>query len=70
MLLLCTNCAPLIADLFLFCYKRNFMTSLPDDNQADIIRTFNLTSRYSDDLNIDNPYFEEIANQIYPIELS
>ena len=23
-----TNCAPLIADLFLFCYERDFMTSL------------------------------------------
>ena len=23
-----TNCAPLIADLFLCCYERNFMTSL------------------------------------------
>ena len=23
-----TNCAPLVADLFLFCYKRDFMKSL------------------------------------------
>ena len=23
-----TNCAPLVADLFLFCYERNFMTSV------------------------------------------
>ena len=35
-----TNCAPLEADLFLFCYERDFMTSLPDDNQADIIGAF------------------------------
>ena len=26
-----TNCAPLIADLFLFCYERDFMMSLSDD---------------------------------------
>ena len=28
-----TNCAPLalVADLFLFCYKREFMMSLSDD---------------------------------------
>ena len=32
-----TNCAPLVADLFLFCFERDFMTSLSDDNQADII---------------------------------
>ena len=29
-----TNCAPLVADLFLFCYKRDISTSLSDDNQA------------------------------------
>ena len=55
-----TNCAPLVADLFLYCY----------DNQADVIEAFNSTSRYLDDLlNIDNPYFEGMANQIYPPEL-
>ena len=32
-----TNCAPLIADLFLFCYERDFMMFLSDDKQADII---------------------------------
>ena len=26
-----TNCAPLVADLFLFCYERDFMMSLYDD---------------------------------------
>ena len=25
-----TNCAPLVADLFLFCYERDFMKSLSD----------------------------------------
>ena len=28
-----TNGAPLVADLFLFCYERNLMLSLSDDNQ-------------------------------------
>ena len=32
-----TNCAPLVADLFLFCYERDFMLSLSDNNQTDII---------------------------------
>ena len=46
------------------------MTSLSDDNQADIIEAFNSTSIYLDDLlNIDNPYFEGMVNQIYPPEL-
>ena len=53
-----TNCAPLVADLFLFCYERDFMLYLPDNYRNDIIEAFNSTSRYLDDLlNIDNPYF-------------
>ena len=52
-----TNCAPLVADKFLFCYETDFMLSLSDNNQTDIIEAFNSTSRYLDDLlNIDNPY--------------
>ena len=39
-----TNCAPLVADLFLFCYERDFMKSLSRENQADIIEAFNSTS--------------------------
>ena len=30
-------CAPLVADLFLFCYERVFLMSLSDDKQVDII---------------------------------
>ena len=58
-----TNCAPRVADLFLFGYERDFMISLSDDNQANIIEAFNSTSRYLDDLlNIDRPYFEGMVN--------
>ena len=61
---------PLVADLFLFCYKRDFMLSLSDNNQSDVIEAFNSTSRYLDDLlNIDNPYFEQMVGHIYPTEL-
>ena len=46
------------------------MNSFSSDNQADIIEAFNSTSRYFDDLlNVDNPYFEGMVNQIYPPEL-
>ena len=62
-----TNCAPLVADLFLFCYERDFMKSLSEEKQAEIIEAFKSTSRYLDDLlNIDNPYFEGMVNRIYP----
>ena len=64
------NCAPLVADLFLFCYERDFMKSLSRENQADIIEAFNSTSRYLDDLlNIDNIYFDQMVDRIYPTEL-
>ena len=64
-----TYCAPLVADLFVYRYERDFMDSLNHANQADVIEAFNSTSRYIDDLlNINNPYFEGTANQIYPPE--
>ena len=46
------------------------MMSLSDDKQADVIDAFNTTSRYFDDiLNINNVYFDNMVNQIYPSEL-
>ena len=64
------NCAPLVADLFLFRYKRDFMMSLSDDKQADVIDAFNTTSRYLDDiLNINNDCFNNVVSQMYPSEL-
>ena len=65
-----TICAPLVADLFLFCYEREFMMSLSADKDAEIIEAFNSTSRYFDALlNIDNSYFDDMDKQIYPSEL-
>ena len=62
-----TNYAPLLADLFLFCYEGDFMMSLSDDKQADVIDAFKTTSRYLDDiLNINNVYFDNTVSQIYP----
>ena len=44
-----TNCAPLIADLFLYCYERDFMSNLKKSKRFDLIDKFNDTSRYFDD---------------------
>ena len=53
-----TNYALLVAYLVLFCYERDFMLSLSDNNQADVIKALSSTSRYLDDLlDIDNTYF-------------
>ena len=65
-----TNCAPLEAVLFLFCYERDFMLSLSDDNQSEVLEAFNSTSRCMNDLlNIDNTFFDSMVNHIYPSEL-
>ena len=65
-----TYCATLVANLFLFCYDRDFMMSLSNDKQANIIDAFNTTSRHLDDiLNINNVYFDNMVSQLYPSEL-
>ena len=65
-----TNCAPLVADLFLLCYERDFMKSLTKENRYDMIDAFNSTSRYLPNLlNIDNIHFEHMVHRIYPAEL-
>ena len=64
-----TTCAPLVADLFLFCYERTLMMSLSDKKQADVIDAFNTTSRYLGDiLNINNIYCNNMVSQKYPSE--
>ena len=63
-------CFYFVADLFLFCYERDYITSLSDVKLAEIIEAFRSTSRYLDDLlNIDNSYCEGMVNRIYPPEL-
>ena len=37
-----TSCAPLVADLFLFCYERDFMMSLSYDTRNDLIEAITL----------------------------
>ena len=65
-----TNCAPLVDDLFLFCYdKKGFIVSLSEDKKADVIETVNSTPTYLDEpLNIDNAYFDGTVNRICPSE--
>ena len=63
-----THCGSIVADLFVFCLEGDLMTSLFNNNQADVIEALN--SRYIDDLFIiDDPYFEGMVNQIYPPQL-
>ena len=65
-----TNCAPLIADLSLFCYERGSMLFLSGNNQADAVEHLTFASRSPNDLlNIDKPYFERMVSQNYPTKL-
>ena len=50
-----TNYAPLVADLFLFCYERDLMMSLSADKDAEIIQRLDI---WDDLLNIDNTYMD------------
>ena len=60
-----TNCAPLVADLFLFCYETDLMMPFSDDKQADIIDTFNTTSRcLGNILNINYVHFDNMVSQM------
>ena len=45
-----TNCAPRVADLFLFYSERDFMMSHSEEKQSEGIEAFSSTSRYLDDL--------------------
>ena len=62
-----SNCVPLVADLFLFCYDKDLMMTLSDDKQADTIDAFSTTFRYLDDFFFENSiYFDNMVSQIYP----
>ena len=65
-----TNCAPLLADLFLFSYESEFLQTLVKNKKIKEARLFNFTFRYIDDvLSINNPNFSDWVPLIYPPEL-
>ena len=45
-----TNCAPLLADLFLYSYENEFLDKLIKEGKRKLARKFNLSYRYIDDL--------------------
>ena len=65
-----TNCAPLLADLFLYSYEAEFMQSLIKKGERQLAKMFNLTFRYIDDvLSLNNKHFANYLHEIYPNEL-
>ena len=65
-----TNCAPLLADIFLYSYEVEFIQSLLSTGRKQLASRFNFTYRYIDDvLSINNPEFENYLGQTYAVEL-
>ena len=66
-----TNCAPLLADVFLYSYKNEFLDKLIKEGKRKLARKFNLSYRYIDDLiSFNNTRFKEFISDIYPKELT
>ena len=65
-----TNCAPLLANSFLYSSESEFLQNLVKDKKIHEARALNFTYRYIDDvLSINNPRFAEFLPLIYPPEL-
>ena len=66
-----TNCAPLLADLFLYSYENEFLGKLIKESKRKLARKFNLSYRYIDDLiSFNNKRFKEFISDIYPKDLT
>ena len=69
-ILMGTNCAPILADLFLYSYESEFLDKLVKEGKRKLARKFNLSYHYIDDLiSFNNKRFEFISD-IYPKELT
>ena len=64
-----TNCAPLLADLFLYSYENEFLDKLIKEGKRKLARKLNLS--YIDDfISFNNKRFKELISDIYPKELT
>ena len=64
-----TDCAPLLANLFLFYYEYKYMKNLIKTNLI-VAKKFSYTMRYIDDLlTLKNSGFQHAVHEIYPTEL-
>ena len=66
-----TNCATLLADLFLYSYENEFLDKLIKEGKRKLARKFNLSYRYTDDLiSFNNKRFKEFISDIYSKEIT
>ena len=60
-----TNCAPLLADLFLYSHEADFIQRLLKKNEKKLVRSFNFTFRYIDDvLSLNNSRKGDFVDRI------
>ena len=66
-----TNCAPLLADLFLYSYENEFLDNMIRSGHRRLARSFNLCYRYTDDLIVfNNKKFMDYLKEIHPSKLT
>ena len=72
-----TNCAPVLANLFLYYYESSFITRLEEERGREVARMFHMTFRLIDDvLSLDNPEMMQALSLshdnggLYPAELT
>ena len=65
-----TNCAPLLADLFLYSYEAEFIQNLVKQKEVSVAKAFNLTFRYiANVISLNNSRFSDYLSMIYLPEL-
>ena len=66
-----TNCAPLLADLFLYSYENEFLDNMIKSGHRRLARSSNLCYRYIDNLIVfNNKKFLDYLKEIYPSQLT
>ena len=66
-----TNCAPLLANLFLYSYENEFLDELIEEGRRKFPRKLSLSYCYTDDLiSFNNKRLKEFIFNNYPTELS
>ena len=67
-----TDCAPFLANLFLFAYEYKWLKQRMENKEFDILKKFKFCFRYIDDLLCMNndQLMDDVMSDIYPKELS
>ena len=65
-----SNCAPLLADPFLYSYENEFLDNIIKSGHRRLARSFNLCYKYIDDLIVFSNKFLDYLKEIFPSKLT